>query len=204
MIRLLGAITGSALAVALLLLVIGIPQFRAPDDGAREEIVTLPLPTRPVDDSDAAGAAGPADVALADVAAEPLVDDPGIDDPVPDDLPGPAESAAPADIETMDPFELAERSASTPTVARDIPELPDLATAPPTEPQWYTFWSPFRSEIAANGFVERLQSVTGLDYRIVRVKPGVYEVSFAYREDNEIPGNLSRITAATGLDLSER
>ena len=30
MIRLLGSLTGSALAIALLLLVVGIPQFRAP------------------------------------------------------------------------------------------------------------------------------------------------------------------------------
>jgi hypothetical protein len=69
--------------------------------------------------------------------------------------------------------------------------------------QWYAFWSPFRSEIAASGFVDQLQRVTGLDYRVVKVKPGVYEVAFAYIEDAEITDNLSQITAATGLQLPE-
>ena len=69
--------------------------------------------------------------------------------------------------------------------------------------QWYAFWSPFRSEIAAAGFVDQLQRVTGLDYRVVKIKPGVYEVAFAYRSDDEITVNLSQISAATGLNLSE-
>ena len=66
---------------------------------------------------------------------------------------------------------------------------------------WYSFWSPFRSEIAAQGFVEQLQSVTGLDYRVVKVRTGIYEVAFAYDDDDEITANLSQISAATGLDL---
>jgi hypothetical protein len=70
-------------------------------------------------------------------------------------------------------------------------------------PQWYAFWSPFRSEIAASGFVDQLQRVTGLDYRVVKIKPGVYEVAFAYIDDAEITDNLTQITAATGLQLPE-
>ena len=53
------------------------------------------------------------------------------------------------------------------------------------------------------GFVEQLQKVTGLDYRVVKIKTGVYEVAFAYSDDNEITDNLSQITAATGLQLPE-
>ena len=60
-----------------------------------------------------------------------------------------------------------------------------------------------RSELAANGFVAQLQSVTGLDYRVVRVKPGVYEVAFAYENDDDISANLTQITAATGLELPQ-
>ncbi len=60
---------------------------------------------------------------------------------------------------------------------------------------------PFRTEIAANGFVAQLQRVTGLDYRIVKVDTGLYEVAFAYSDDDEIVGNLSQISAATGLEL---
>ena len=72
-----------------------------------------------------------------------------------------------------------------------------------TMQQWYAFWSPFRSEIAATGFVDQLQRVTGLDYRVVKIKPGVYEVAFAYSDNDEIVLNLSQISAATGLNLPE-
>jgi hypothetical protein len=72
-----------------------------------------------------------------------------------------------------------------------------------TEMRWYSFWSPFRSEIAANGFVSQLEDVTGLDYRIVKVKTGVYEVAFAYIDDTERTNKLEQISAATGLDLTE-
>jgi len=75
--------------------------------------------------------------------------------------------------------------------------LPD----PLSGPHWYVFWKPFRSEIAARGFIARLERVTGLDYRIVKVKSGVYEVSFAYGSDAELDRHLSQIHAATGLDL---
>jgi hypothetical protein len=73
---------------------------------------------------------------------------------------------------------------------------------PPTE-QWYAFWSPFRSELAANGFVSQLQRGTGMDYRVVRLKPGVYEVAFAYEADTDIASHLAAISAATGLDLPD-
>ena len=69
--------------------------------------------------------------------------------------------------------------------------------------QWYSFWNPFRSEIAANGFVAQLEKVTGLDYRVVRVKTGVYEVAFAYNDDTERREKLSQISAATGLNLPD-
>ena len=48
-----------------------------------------------------------------------------------------------------------------------------------SDENWYAFWSPFRSELAANGFVSKLQESTGIDYRVVKVKTGVYEVAFA-------------------------
>jgi len=78
-----------------------------------------------------------------------------------------------------------------------VAELP-----PPVEElRWYSFWNPFRSEIAANGFVARLESVTGLDYRVVKVKTGVYEVAFAYHDEDEKHAKLTQISAATGLEL---
>jgi hypothetical protein len=71
------------------------------------------------------------------------------------------------------------------------------------ELQWYSFWNPFRSELAARGFVTQLEKVTGLDYRVVKVKTGVYEVAFAYDNDVERRTKLSQISAATGLDLPD-
>jgi hypothetical protein len=69
--------------------------------------------------------------------------------------------------------------------------------------RWYSFWNPFRSEIAANGFVTQLEKVTGLDYRVVKIKAGVYEVTFAYQSDNERRTKLTQISSATGLDLPD-
>jgi hypothetical protein len=73
---------------------------------------------------------------------------------------------------------------------------------PVVEDNWYAFWSPFRSEIAANGFVSKLQQTTGIDYRVVKVKTGVYEVAFAYSDDADIQDKLATISAATGLDMT--
>ena len=71
------------------------------------------------------------------------------------------------------------------------------------EDNWYAFWSPFRSEIAANGFVAKLQETTGIDYRVVKVKTGVYEVAFAYVDDADIQDKLARISSATGLNMTD-
>ena len=127
---------------------------------------------------------------------------------------------APASQEAAEPAEEPAAFTAAYLPAQSVPE-PDpqqaLKEQQPDEPsqeasaedpvppplQWYAFWSPFRSEVAANGFVDQLQRVTGLDYRVVKVKPGVYEVAFAYEDDREITANLSQISAATGLELPE-
>ena len=195
MIRLLGAITGSALALATLLVVIGIPQFRAEPSSIDRDVVTLLRATSPVDGIEADMQAEP----------QPLIAD--LTDPVPADEPiaetgDPVADAAIAVNDTRDAESVAETRS-------DVVETEQFSERPEPDPvmdemqNWYAFWSPFRSEIAASGFVEQLQRVTGLDYRVVKVKPGVYEVAFAYSEDTDILDNLSQITAATGLQLPE-
>ena len=181
MIRLLGAITGSALAIATLLVFVGVPQFRLPEPAADTDVMTLPLPTQPVDDTPA-----PATVAAAEAAP-------------------PESDADVAPPQVVAAGEIDAGSAATDDTAVPIEEpLPEVAAGEPGVPEsWYAFWSPFRSELAASGFVEQLQRVTGLDYRVVRIKPGVYEVAFAYRDDDEIDTYLSQITAATGLEIPE-
>ena len=159
MMRLLGVLVGSALAVAALVVFVGIPEFTTESSVAESTVITLPIRS---------------------------------DTPV-------------QDPETEAPQQEAPVAASTPPPAD--PQIPVETAAAETEPapapRWYAFWSPFRSEIAANGFVEQLQRVTGLDYRVVKVKPGTYEVAFAYEDDQDISSHLSRISAATGLQLPE-
>jgi len=163
MIRFLGAITGSALAIAALLLLVGVPQFKAEPNDISQGVVTLPLRVAPVED----------------LATETL--------PVVEDV---AELAA-------------EKTQDGVTDAEIVEPIADVVALLPNTQQWYAFWSPFRSEIAAAGFITQLQRVTGLDYRVVKIKPGNYEVAFSYATDGDIPINLSQISAATGLDMPE-
>ncbi len=140
------------------------------------------------------------------VAAEPRPAVVALPEPAPPSPAPPIDSAA----VTAALAEVAERPAGT--LPNPLPQEPSGGehVAPDEEPsgatpaatQWFTFWAPFRSEIAATGFVGRLQSVTGLDYRVVRAKPGVYEVEFAYTDESEIDSNLASISAATGLELA--
>ena len=161
MLRIIGILTGSALAIALLILALGVPHTSGsvtepPDSGS----VTEPV---------------------ADTQAPDSWSDGG--------------SEFPNAVRIPDPV--------PPAPAVTDPELPGSVTDPElVEERWYAFWSPFRSEIAANGFVAKLQDATGLDYRVVKVKTGVYEVAFAYTDDDDIQDKLARISNATGLDMS--
>ena len=206
MIRLLGAITGSALAIATLLVFVGVPQFKFDSTETadiEQSVVTLPLPTQPVEQ--------PIEpITESDFAhSEPVAD--SIDEPIDERIDERIDDSI--DVPMAEPVVSSESPAET-DIAPEFgaPEyVPDPfgaepADVPGLEPNtlnWYAFWSPFRSEIAATGFVDQLERVTGLDYRVVKVKPGVYEVAFAYSDDEEIAGNLSRITAATGLQMPE-
>lgn len=178
MIRTLGVLVGSGLAVAALIVFVGIPtvytdSHEAPigDNG----VIRLPTAPAPEPAPPAQPDTAP-DLALAtidevkdDVAEEPVAE-------VADAIAGEASAG----------------------------EITDVYGNRTDDVQnWYPFWAPFRTEIAANGFVTQLQRVTGLDYRVVKVETGSYEVAFAYSDDDEILSNLSQISAATGLQLPE-
>ena len=98
----------------------------------------------------------------------------------------PENTAAPTSEPTPEPEPAA--ISMTPETDPDMGALVDeiFAEREPVEEHWYAFRSPFRSEIAANGFVARLQEKTGIDYRVVKVKTGVYEVAFAYTDEADI------------------
>ena len=185
MIRLIGILTGSALAVTAMLVAFGVPEL-----------------TRT---TDAPVATSPTEAARPDV--EPTVVEELIVETTP--RPDPAQPAEPID-ET-------EREIIPLVTDIDVPIAPEVpaeklaepvmasapepaATMPPDN--WYAFWSPFRSELAADGFISELQRTTGLDYRVVKLKPGVYEVAFAYTDPTDRQDKLERISAATGLDMS--
>jgi hypothetical protein len=177
MFRILGFILGSAVSIAAIFMVLGVPEVHLPSaesDQARFDAALEKIRER-------------------QAAVEGLV---GTTDN--DELPTeiPAESVANEVEETI--FPVAE-------------SYYDPASEPLTEPQdlynpeqrWHEFWNPFRSEIAARGFVSQLEKVTGLDYRVMKVKAGVYQVGFSYSDDDERRIKLSQISAATGLDLPQ-
>ena len=157
MIRIVGILCGSALAISFLIVVLGMPEvFPNGEEAApfiSEEIVA-PLPPPEV-------------VEVAEVAQI-------------------AESAEVAEVEP----------------AAQTVEIEPAEALPVTE-HWYAFWSPFGSELAANGFVSQLQRTTGLDYRVVRLKPGNYEVAFSYEDDSDISSKLAAISTATGLEMPD-
>jgi hypothetical protein len=168
MLRLIGIITGAALAIAFLIITLGVPEFGEPDAAIDPESVLEPVPQ-------------PEPLPLTEPATETAVETAPESAPEPETKP--TEEAAPEP---------------------DYEALVEQIFAPnPENENWYAFWSPFRSELAANGFVAKLQESTGIDYRVVKVETGVYEVAFAYLDDEDIQDKLARISAATGLDMSD-
>jgi hypothetical protein len=175
MLRLIGILTGSALAVAFLIVALGPPRLTPPAD-AVAAVAEAVEPT----------------AAIAPAEPEPLTEEPAapVDAPV---VEAPEDPLTDAETEAL----IEEIFAPQP-VAADVP----AAAAPVADENWYAFWSPFRSEIAANGFIAKLQETTGIDYRVVKVKTGVYEVAFAYVDDADMQDKLARISDATGLDMT--
>jgi hypothetical protein len=127
----------------------------------------------------------------------------GVPEPLPD-------AAAPVDAAAASPGresadgqdEVVETVDRRPVMPEDA-SLPDgpRPDAAADAPRWYTFWQPFHNRISAEGFLVRLERVTGLDYRIVSPQPGEYQVAFAYRDEAERQAHLAAIEAATGLVL---
>ncbi len=176
MFRLLGFLIGSATAVIIILLVLGIPEFNLTDavnDQQRFDAAVEKLREKQQE--------------VADVAKTMFDEEAAVDD-------------GQDNIEPVTEKALLEPSAQPLPDARDFA---DYYPAIQDELQWYSFWNPFRSEIAARGFVTQLEKVTGLDYRVVKVRIGTYEVAFAFDSDVERRTKLSQISAATGLDLPD-
>ena len=181
MFRLLGFLVGSLTSVLIILLIVGMPRFQLSDTDANQERYDAAIDMLREKQQAFEDVAGRLSDDIARVAES--VNDDGIGD-------SPIDTPVAIDLVDPDP-------------AAQLP-VPDMPVDPPAgDPSWYSFWNPFRSEIAANGFVAQLERVTGIDYRVVKVDTGIYEVAFAYFDDDERRSKLSQISAATGLDLPD-
>ncbi len=189
MFRLLGFLIGSVAALTIIILVLGIPDFHLTDSGIDQQRFDAAVKKLKEKQQE-----------VADI-AEDVVDEVGETvDEIQDNIETAAEKSLPETIAQLAEESPLPRQAVEPLQA---PELADNFPAIQDELQWYSFWNPFRSEIAASGFVTQLEKVTGLDYRVVKVRTGVYEVAFAFDSDVERRTKLSQISAATGLDLPD-
>jgi hypothetical protein len=190
MFRLLGFLIGSVAALTIILIVLGVPDFHLTDRGIDQQRFDAAVKKLKEKQQEVATVAEE----IADEVADSVTDvrnnaEVVLDTPLADV----ATQAVEDGVSKHEPDELPP----------DAPELVKELPAVQEEAQWYSFWNPFRSEIAARGFVTQLEKVTGLDYRVVKVKTGVYEVAFAYNNDSERRTKLSQISAATGLDLPD-
>lgn len=197
MIRILGFLVGSAASIGMMLLILGVPELN----------LSRPL----VDDAASASVAQTVEAVTADLEAV-AIEMFGEVSQLVDDLPTaepPAEQQAASNSEnvTLSSEELTRGISQNNSQIASFPLEPGSATAiddaAENDLRWHSFWNPFRSAIAANGFVGQLEKVTGLDYRVVKIKTGVYEVTFAYENESERRTKLSQIASATGLDLPD-
>jgi hypothetical protein len=185
MFRLLGFCLGSIVSIAALVMLVGMPELHLSgddDDEQRFDTAVEKLRAKQLTQLARTEPAPPQEPEPVVIAAAAESGTP--EDRIPDEDPPGQSSPADAENGTAD-------SAET-------------ATAQNAGPEWYVLWTPFRSEIAARGFVSRLESVTGLDYRVEKLETGVYEVAVPYHDDTELSAKLSQISSATGLDVSGR
>jgi hypothetical protein len=195
MIRLIGFLVGSAVSIGMLLLILGIPDITL----SREVVEQIEF-DNVIEQIDFDSVPDTLEAVKADIEAignnmadeiSEIVEQLESEEP-------PLEQAVnfETDIPTSPPIPVLQDEAVAETVSAPDPLIEN-------DLRWYSFWNPFRSEIAANGFVTQLEKVTGLDYRVVKIKAGVYEVTFAYQNDSERRTKLTQISSATGLDLPD-
>ena len=195
MIRLIGFLVGSAVSIGMLLLILGIPDITL----SREVIEQIDFDDV-IEQIDLESVPDTLQAVRADIQA--------IGNNMADEISEIVEQLETEEASTEQVVKF-ETEKPAPPLTPPLQDEAVAVVAPAPDPiiekdmRWYSFWNPFRSEIAANGFVTQLEKVTGLDYRVVKIKAGVYEVTFAYQNDTERRTKLSQISSATGLDLPD-
>lgn|GEM_PF-1880272 len=72
-----------------------------------------------------------------------------------------------------------------------------------SKPTWYPLWSPFHSELSAQGFAKRLAALSGRSLRVTEEGPSRYRVQLAYLDSDDLKAALLAIRQTAGLDLAE-
>ncbi|MCP3869509.1 MAG: hypothetical protein GY703_15690 [Gammaproteobacteria bacterium] len=113
----------------------------------------------------------------------------------------PASTAEPLTAAAMQsvPDSLEEQLADLP---KPLPE-PEQQPREPNDPEWFSFWKPFRNRYMAQGFASRLSTVTKVPFAVQRTGISRYEVVFDYRSESERLQLIERIAGATGLLVGE-
>jgi hypothetical protein len=187
MFRLIGFLIGSIASGVVILLLIGMPNFELADSPADQRRFDEAIEKLKAKQSEFETVAGKLSEDVARVARSVEQGE---------SASGDDSMARQGNVDPATPGDAAEIDAI-------VPAGPPAPVQPADQTKWYSFWNPFGSEIAANGFVSQLENVTGLDYRVVKVKTGVYEVAFPYRDEEERRSRIRQISTATGLNLSE-
>ena len=199
LIRFLGIMIGSAATLGTMLLLLGTPEFHGdrPADArssadqrdlapAHSSMTDAPHPT------------------MHDERSENVVTVTNIEEAPETELQSPPSQAVVSTAEAVEaPAPLTPEMPASEGSSTAASRSAGAAPLGGVEANWHSFWNPFRSEIAANGFATRLTRVTGIDYRVVRLEPGTYQVAFAYADDDERRSKISQIEQATGLELPE-
>jgi len=195
MFRLLGFIIGSAASIVGIVFLLGVPEVHLSSfesDQARFDAAIEKIREKQPEALASSEAAEPPEPAFADQTPNTPIQQGAQSTPEPNDP-----IMASTSDEPMEGIDADSLNDAEPTKWEEVNDAIGL------ERQWYPFWNPFHSELAARGFVNQLEKVTGLDYRVVKVKTGVYQVGFSYQDDADRQERLSQITAATGLELPE-
>lgn len=207
MIRLLGFLVGSAVSIGMLLLILGIPDIKLSKDVIEDIDVDAVSHTVEAAKTDIEAVANEVIDEVSEIVENLATEEPSTEQAVDNKA---IEPQSPREHLSLDEPGAEGDSVVADLVAESHDDSVDTGTINDTagdlienDLRWHSFWNPFRSEIAANGFVTQLEKVTGLDYRVVKIKTGVYEVTFAYQSDTERRTKLSQIASATGLDLPD-
>jgi hypothetical protein len=191
MIRITGFLVGILLTVTAFLMVLDTREPRQPV--TMVQATGTGTPPRSAGLSAVDGA--PGDDAVDSETGVPAVEVPPAGDPGSSDAetgidPEPGDRSQSSGLD-LDPRSWNQSRAAFDAVARE----------PSQEVIRYQFWSPFKSQWAAQGFAGRLTSATGVPVEVVVAGPGRYRVAFNYQDETQRLARINRIETITGLEL---